>query len=156
MNKLVTFSTAASLLTLAACATSPLDEQRRMDMEADIDDILSYELDPLEYGEVRTCLSDSEVRGYRPLGKRHLLFTGRQGRQWVNTLRGTCPGLDDFSTFIMKPKLGGQLCDKDRFEVIDQFGSLSRAGTYPTCALGEFKPVTEAQVEEVRNRLEMR
>ena len=29
-------------------------------------------------------------------------------------------------------------------------------GVFETASLGEFKPVTEAQVDEVRNRLEMR
>jgi hypothetical protein len=30
------------------------------------------------------------------------------------------------------------------------------SGKGPTCVLGEFKPVTSAQVEEIENRLEMR
>lgn len=146
-----------SFLVLAGCAASPADEQRRKDMEADIDEILRYELDPLEYGEARNCLFDTEFDSYRALGKRHLLFRGRQGKQWVNVLRGRCSGLNDDSIFIMKPNMGSRLCDADRFNVVDRFESLARAeASAPTCVLGEFKPVTEAQVKEIQNRLEMR
>jgi hypothetical protein len=144
----------ASLLVLAGCATSPEEEHRRQEMEADIDDILSQELDPLEYGEVRTCLSDNQISRYRPLGNRHLLFEGKQGQLWVNMLRGRCPGLDKHSVIIMKPKLGGRLCDMDNFGAVDSVGvGLSTA---PNCSLGQFKPITEAQLKEVQNRLEMR
>ena len=146
----------ASLLTLAGCATSPEDERKREEMEADVDDILSYELDPAEYGETSTCLSDNEYRSYRALGKRHLLFRGRRDKQWVNILRGRCPNLNDDSVFIMRPNHAGRLCDMDRFSVVDRIESLSRAATAPICALGDFKPVTKAQVEEIEQRLEMR
>lgn len=155
-GRLTVCALAASLLALAGCATSPEDEQRRKDMEADVDEILSYELDPLEYGESKTCLSDNEVRSYRALGKRHLLIRGRQERLWVNVLRGRCSGLYDDSVFIMKPNMPGRLCETDRFEVVDRLGSLSSIGATQSCMLGEFKPVTEAQVKEIENRLEMR
>jgi hypothetical protein len=156
IGKLIVCAMIASLLALAGCATSPEDEQRRKDMEADVDDILSYELDPLEYGKPKTCLSDHEYRSYRALGKRHLLFRGRQGRLWVNVLRGRCSGLYDDSVFIMKPNMPGRLCDTDRFEVVDRLNSLSDINAAAQCALGEFKPVTAAQVKEIENRLEMR
>jgi len=155
-RKFVTCSIIASLLVLAGCAMSPEDEQRKKDMEADVDDILSYELDLAEYGEPKTCLLDSEYRSYHALGKRHVLFRGRQGKLWVNVLRGRCPNLDDDSVFVLKPSMGGRLCDTDRFNVADRFDSLSSANTAPTCVLGEFKPVAEAQVKEIETRLEMR
>ena len=146
----------ASLPALAGCATSALDEEKRRAMEADIDDILSYEHDPAEVSEAKSCLSSAEYRSYRALGKRHLLFTGRQGRLWVNVLRGRCLSLSDSSIFVMRPAQGGRLCELDRFEVADRIDLLSGTSTSPTCTLGEFKPVTEAQVEEIENRLEMR
>ncbi len=147
---------AASFLAFAGCATSPEEELKQQEMEADIDEILSYELDPLEYGEAKDCLSDTEYRSYRALGNRHLLFKGRQGKLWVNVLRGRCFGLDDNSVFVIKPGQAGRLCDMDRFNALNPPEPLSRADTAPTCALGEFRPVTEAQVEEIENRLQMR
>lgn len=146
----------ASFLAFAGCATSPEEEQRRKDMEADIDDILSYELDPLEYGESRKCLSSNEYRSYRALGKRHLLFWGRQNKRWVNVLRGRCSNLSRDSIFVMEPSMSTQLCELDQFRVGDRFDSLQNAAMMSTCVLGIFKPVTEAQVEEIMNRLEMR
>ena len=147
----------AVLLAVGGCATSPEDDSRRQNMEADIDEILAYELDKTEFGDPKNCLSTNEYRSFRALGNRHLLFEGRRGKQWVNVLRGRCPGLRDDSTFIMKPFTGGRTCDKDRFEVIDRTDiSLSQGIVGPTCVLGEFKPVAKAQLEEIETRLEMR
>lgn len=146
----------AAALALAGCAVSPEEEKKRQEMEADIDDILGQQLDPLEYGEPTSCLRDNEVRSYRALGTRHLLFEGRQGKLWVNTLRGRCATLDRNSVFITRPNVAGRLCDMDRFDVVPRgtVGTPAAAGS--TCVLGEFKPVTEAQVQEVENRLSMR
>ncbi|MBT8080946.1 MAG: hypothetical protein KJO56_00825 [Gammaproteobacteria bacterium] len=155
-RRLATCTMVASLLALTGCATSPEDEQRRKDMEADVDDILSFVHDPAEVGEIRNCLSESEFRSYRALGRRHLLFEGRQNRQWVNVLRGRCPGLDDDSVFIVEPNVAGRLCDMDRFSVVDRFDSIASARTAPMCVLGEFRPVVETQVRAIEDRLEMR
>jgi len=146
----------ASLLSFAGCATSPEDERRRLDMEADIDDILTYELDPAEYGEPKNCLYTHDYRSFRPLGNRHLLFEGRNDKQWVNVLRGRCPGLHKDSKFIMRPNVSNRVCDKDQFDIADHIDPYTLSGKGPTCVLGEFKPVTAAQVEEIENRLEMR
>ena len=146
----------AALLVLSACATSPEDERKREEMEADIDDILSYELDPLEYGEPKSCLSSNEYDSYRPLGNRHLLFEGRKGKLWVNVLRGRCIGMHRDSIFVMRPTQANRVCDMDRFDAVDRSGLHATAITSPTCVFGEFKPVTKAQVEEIENRLEMR
>ena len=158
-RRVMTYATClfvASILSFAGCATSPEDERRRLDMEADIDDILTYELDPAEYGEPKTCLSAHEYRSFRPLGNRHLLFEGRNDKQWVNVLRGRCAGLYDDSKFIMRPNMSRRFCDKDRFDVADHVDPYTLSGKGPTCVLGEFKPVTSAQVEEIENRLAMR
>ena len=147
----------AVLLVLGGCATSPEDDSRRQNMEADIDEILSYELDKTEFGDAKNCLSTNEYRSMRALGDRHLLFKGRKDKLWVNVLRGRCPGLRNDSTFIMNPTMSGRTCDKDRFEVIERFGgSLSRGISGPMCVLGEFKPVAKGQLEEIETRLEMR
>jgi hypothetical protein len=155
-RRLTICTLAASFVVFAGCATSPEDEERRKAMEADVDEILRYELDPLEYGEPRKCLPESEYRSYRALGKRHLLFFGRQNRQWVNVLRGRCSNLSRDSIFIMEPATSAQLCELDRFRVGDRLDSVRNASMMPTCVLGIFKPVTEAQVKEIEARLEMR
>lgn len=144
-----------AFLALTGCANSALEERKREEMEADIDEILSFELDPAEYGEPRSCLRDSEYQSYRALGQRHLLFQGRQKRLWVNVLRGRCFRLDDDVTFIVRPKISGRLCDKDLFGVASRSNPLRSVDSTPNCVLGEFRPVTEDQVKEIEKRLEM-
>jgi hypothetical protein len=128
-------------------------------MEADIDEILSYELDETVFGDPKNCLSEVQYRSFRALGNRHLLFEGKNDKQWVNVLRGRCSGLDDDTLFVMWQSMSGRLCDKDHFEAADRTGSsLSQGGAAmgPTCTLGEFIPVAGAQVNEIEARLEMR
>ena len=106
---------AVILLLLVGCATSPEAESRRQAMEADIDEILSYKLDPAEFGEPERCLSDSAYRNYRPLGDRHLLFEGRGEKLWINTLRGRCHDLRHGDVLVVKSFSARRLCDMDRF-----------------------------------------
>jgi len=149
----------ASLSLLASCAnpeTSALAESRRQAVEADIDDILSYAVDATEVGEPRRCLSESEYRDYRPLGDRHLLFEGKRDKQWINVLRARCSHLENGDFFIMEQTSARRMCASDQFQVSNRFNSTSwyDLGTGATCVLGEFKPVTRAQVEEIEKRLE--
>jgi len=144
----------AALLALTACASSPVDEQRRLDMEADIDEIMSYELDEAEFGEPKNCLSKHEYRSFRSLGERHILFEGRNDKQWVNVLRGRCFGLRENSTYIMTPATSGRTCDKERFEAVAQSATFLSPGS--VCLFGKFKPVSEGQLQEIEKRLEMR
>ena len=146
---LLTFS---AMLLIAACATSPEDEQRRLDREAAINDILSYQLDPVEYGETRRCLSDTEFQSYRALNDRHLLFKGRHDRLWVNKLRGRCPGLKSSSVLIVRKFGGNRFCSLDMFEATEWFGYTDRPGV--RCILGEFQPVTQAQIDQIEDVLE--
>jgi hypothetical protein len=129
---------------------------RKKNMEADIDEILTYELDETEYGKPRNCLSENNYRSFRALGNRHLLFEGRNGKQWVNILRGRCAGLNRNSMFIMHPSTAGRACDMDRFEVTDRSNALSSSAMTSSCMLGEFIPAAGPQVQEIENRLETR
>jgi len=144
-----------ALLTIGGCATSPEAEMRRQNMEADIDEILSYELDETEFGDPENCLSQQKYRSFRALGNRHLLFEGRNDKQWINVLRGRCVGLDRDNVFVMKPTSAGRACDMDRFEIVDRSNTLLSQGMGASCTLGEFIPVATAQVQEIEDRLEM-
>ncbi len=145
---------------VAGCAASPEVEDRRKAIEADIDEILSLPLDPAEYGEVKRCLSDMEFRGYRAIDDRHILFEGRRGKLWMNTLRGRCSDLRYGDVLVVRQFSSSRMCDGDQFRVTDWFDSPWyrrwpwQWGTGPICVLGKFQPVTEAQVEEIEARLE--
>lgn len=149
----------AALLLLPGCATSPEAESRRLAIQADIEEILSVQLDPAEYGETKRCLSDNEYRSFRSLDEKHILFEGRRGKQWINTLRTRCTDLRHGDVLIVRQFSGTRMCDADRFQVGDWFdwpwyrrwpwhwgGSW---GTGMQCSLGKFQPVTAEQVAEI-------
>lgn len=157
---------AAAALLCAACASSAVDEERRRAREADIADVLNLPLDPAEYGENKRCLSDREFRTFRALDDKRILFEGRHGRLWLNTLRAPCPDLRHGSALVVRRYTGTRMCSMDSFTVTDWFewpwyrrslGSWWRDwGTGPTCTLGEFRPVTAEQVAEIEAILESR
>ena len=157
--KLVVCMACIASLLLASCAVSPAAEERRLQKQASIAEILSRPLDSAEYGETKRCLSETESRSYRALDDRHILFEGSRHRLWINTLRGPCPDLRHGDVLIVRQFSARRLCDADRFEVADWF-------TWPwyrrwpwrwgmdwgvgmRCSLGKFQPVTAAQVEEI-------
>ena len=45
----------AAALSLAGCASSPADEKRMQEIEADINEILSLPLDEQQYGTTKRC-----------------------------------------------------------------------------------------------------
>jgi hypothetical protein len=146
----------AALLLVTGCATSPEEEDRREAIEADILDILSLSLGE-DVKPVR-CLSELQYRGIRPLDEKHLLFTGKGDKQWVNILRHRCHDLRHGSVLRVRLHSTMHICSTDRFAVDDWFEWpwYSRAprhwgawSTGMTCTLGEFYPVTEAQLAEI-------
>lgn len=155
----------ASLL-LAGCAVSPAAESERAAIEADINEILSLPLDPAEYGEAKRCLSDAEFQSFRALDDRHILFEGRHGRQWINSLAHTCTDLSYGDVLVVKSFDGLRMCKLDTFHVADWFTwpwyrrwpwYWGRSwGTGALCTLGEFQPVSKAQVDEIEALLDSR
>lgn len=151
-------------LLLAGCASTPDAENRRQQVEMDIDEILSLQLDPAEFGETRRCLSERDFRNFRSLGDRHILFEGRQGKLWINTLRGRCYDLRHGDVLVVRSFSGTRMCDMDRFEVADWFAwpwyrrwPWRWGGSWATgmqCTLGKFQPVLPGQVEEIEALLE--
>lgn len=161
-KNVMTVACAAALLC-TSCATAPEVTARREAIRADIEEILSLPLDPEEYGKTQRCLSDNKFRNYRPLGNRHLLFEGSRGKLWVNSLRGPCHDLRYGDVLVVRRFGGTRMCDMDRFQVSDWFDwpwyrrwpwHWGRWGSGPTCTLGKFQPVTEAQVQEIEALLD--
>ncbi len=158
MYKAIGFLSCTALL-LAGCASAPDYAARRQAVEADIDEILSVQLDPAEFGDTKRCLSDNEYRSFRPLGDRHILFEGRRDRLWINTLRGRCQDLRRGDVLVLRSFSGTRMCDMDSFQVADWFDwpwyrrwPWHWGGSWTTgmrCSLGKFQPVTEGQVEEI-------
>ena len=146
-------------LLIAGCASSPEAEERRLEKQASIADILSQPLDPAEYGEVKRCLADVEYRSFKALDEKHILFEGRGDELWINTLRAPCSDLRHGDVLIIRKFSGRRLCDMDTFEVADWFNWPwyrrtpwnwgTTWGVGMRCTLGKFQPVTQAQVDEI-------
>ena len=151
-------------LLFAGCATAPDVEKRRQDVESDIDEILSLQLDPDEFGESRRCLSEHDYRSFRPLGDRHILFEGRKGKFWINTLRGRCYDLRHGDVLVVRSFSTTRMCDMDSFQVADWFDwpwyrrwPWHWSGSWTSgrrCSLGKFQPVLEGQVREIEALLD--
>lgn len=146
------------------CAASPEAEERRRLMEEQIGLILAEPLDEEKYGTTRRCLSDTDYRSLRIIDDRRILFEGRRDRLWLNTLRTRCPDLRHSSVIVVRPTLTmGRMCEMDNFYVSDWFSwPWYRRwpwywgwgwGASATCALGEFQPVTESQVELIEEAI---
>ena len=161
-----TWLACTAALLCAACAVNPEAENRRRANEADIADVLSLPLDPAEFGETRRCLSDMDFRNFRALDDRRILFEGRRGRLWLNTLRMPCPDLRHGDVLIVRRISGTRICDMDTFQVADWFywpwyrrwpwhwgGNW---GMGMSCSLGKFQPVTAAQIAEIEAILKSR
>lgn len=152
------------LLACAGCATSPDAQQRTQATEEAIDAILSQPLDVAEYGESKRCLAGNEYRNFRVLDDQRILFEGRGGRLWLNTLRTRCPDLRFATALRVKSMYSyGRICDMDSFQPTDWFDWpwyrrwpwdwSGRRNTGMNCSLGKFQPVSEAQVEAIEAAL---
>ena len=145
---------------LAGCAVSPEQQARQQNIEDEIEAILSAPLDVAEYGEPRRCLSENEIRNFEALDDRRIVFEGRHGRLWLNSLRGACPDLEWAHALRVRSISFTRICDMDRFQPSDWFywpwyrrwpwSYESEWGMGPSCFLGTFQPVTEEQVEEIK------
>lgn len=166
MNKrnLIVCATLTLTLACAGCATSPEAEERTQATAEEIEAILNQPLDVAEYGETKRCLAGNEYRNFRVLDDQRILFEGRGGKYWLNTLRMRCPDLRFATALQVKSMYSyGRICDMDTFQPGDWFdwpwyrrwsrGWSNRASTSMTCSLGKFQPITEAQVDSIEAAL---
>ncbi|MDH3512573.1 MAG: DUF6491 family protein [Gammaproteobacteria bacterium] len=153
-------------LLCAGCAVSPEAESRRQAIEADIAAILSQPLDPATYGETKRCLAEREIRNFRALDDRRILFEGRGDKLWLNTLFARCSDLRFADTLRVKSFSWTSICHMDTFLAGDWFDWpwyrrwpwrwTSGWGMVTPCTLGQFQPVTAAQVGEIEAVLRSR
>ena len=143
----------------AGCASSPEVAERRRAMEAEIDAILSEPLEPAELGATKRCLSDHEYRNFRAIDDRRIVFEGRRGKLWLNTLRTRCPDLRHGRVLQVRSTWTvGRICELDNFMAGDWFSwpwyrrwpwYWGPWGTGATCTFGEFQPVTSGQIDAI-------
>jgi len=143
-------------LLLVSCAGKPGADKRVV--EEDIETILRQPLEKSEYAEAKRCLGVRDYDDFRVLDDKHILFEGRRGELWLNTLRTRCPELRHAMVLRVKSFSSmGRICDMDSFSARDWFGRDqwgSRGGGAGTCSLGSFEPVTAAQVGAIQAALD--
>lgn len=143
-------------LLLASCAGQPGADKRAV--EEDIETILRQPLEKSEYAESKRCLGVRDYDDFRVLDDKHILFEGRRGELWLNTLPTRCPELRRAMVLRVKSFSSmGRICDMDAFSARDWFGRDqwgSRGGGAGTCSLGSFEPVTAAQVGAIQAALD--
>lgn len=132
------------LLLAAGCAGGPAPDRQRMESAL-------QQLDADSYAATENCLSSVEYDTVEVLDEQHMLFQGTgKDDVWLNQLRQRCPGLreDDTLAFDMQ---GDRLCSLDTVTVVNHFMFWRRTG--PTCALGKFNKLTDAQAGLVRQAM---
>jgi hypothetical protein len=121
----------------------------------DIETILTQPLDQAEYVESQRCLSRYKFDRVEFLDNEHVLFIGRGGKAWLNTLRAPCVGLRRRDIPRFEYRGANQLCNLDTFVGLDSnFSGFSRSSA--SCALGSFQPVTQEQVALLKATVESR
>jgi hypothetical protein len=121
----------AVTLALDGCATGA-----GTDSGSDETAELSARLAGATYGRVPgppvSCVTLTDLRGNRALGRELILFEGTGGRQWVTRVRN-CPGLEYGRTLGFNAP-SGRLCRGDAAQVLDPRSN----AVLGSCAMGDF------------------
>lgn len=97
------------------------------------------------------CLNTMSYRRIEVLDNRRLAFHGRGDKVWLNQLRMPCVGLRSDHTLSFELR-NNRVCAMDTFRGLTMsFGGPMPMG--PTCFLGEFEPITKAQVALLKDAL---
>jgi hypothetical protein len=92
------------------------------------------------------CVSIPSIDDTAVLDDRTVLFFMRGDVVYRNYLSKTCPGLDRQDSFSYRTT-GGRLCKMDTITVLER--DPVRASTGFTCALGEFRPISTEEADEL-------
>lgn len=97
------------------------------------------------------CISLTRLDRTEVIDDRTIIFHMRGGVTYLNYLARECPGLEREERFMYSPT-SNRLCDVDTVTVLEQWGfGLTRGFT---CALGEFHPISELDLEDLRRTKE--
>jgi uncharacterized protein DUF6491 len=153
----VSLLTAGILMIFQGCATNPEAARAAEERAQNVDQILTQASD---YAQAKRCLGPNQYRSIRVLDDQHILFEGRKDQMWVNTLPIRCPGLRRNSTLVIERATGfGSLCKMDSISVYEWFDGpwYSRMpwrwSNSPRCGLGEFQPITPAQLQSLEKAI---
>ena len=95
------------------------------------------------------CVSLQLVESTDVVDDQNIIFTLRRDKVYRNHLPRKCPGLEREGRFAYE-STNGRLCSIDTITVLEQFGVGFTRGF--TCRLGEFVPLSPAEVEDLDPR----
>jgi hypothetical protein len=95
------------------------------------------------------CVSVSSIDETDAIDDQNIIFRMRGDRVFRNHLPRKCPGLERENRIAYRTT-AGRLCSIDTITVLEQFGAGLRDGF--TCRLGEFVPLSPAEVEDLELR----
>ncbi|MDH4108193.1 MAG: DUF6491 family protein [Gammaproteobacteria bacterium] len=145
----------AAAFVATSCATSPEVEARYRASEDRIAAIFGQAAETPELGPAERCLGELEIRNFRPLDDRYILFEGQRGKQWINQLHMRCFDLEYAQALRVRSFSMMRMCEFDSFMPGDWFDwpwyrrwpwHWGGWPTGSTCTLGKFHPVSEEHV----------
>ncbi len=107
--------------------------------------------EPEEVEGTEDCVWVRMLRRTEILDDRNILFYMTGDKVYRNFLPRRCPGLSRHEAFSYETRIS-QLCRADRITVLDSLGFGGIPG--PSCGLGKFYPVTENEIESMREQIE--
>ncbi len=125
----------AAIFTVMLCATPALGQ----DGEAQSNE-------PVLDRTPRSCIPASRIRSTEVIDDNTIIFRMRaRNEAYVNSLPVRCPNLEREGRFTYQLRTG-QICDDTTITVLELFG----AGLGVTCRLGQFRPITVAEIDELK------
>jgi hypothetical protein len=97
------------------------------------------------------CVNVSRIDETEALDDQNIIFRMRGDQVFRNHLPRACPGLERENRIAYRT-MSGRLCSIDTITVLEQWGIGFREGF--TCRLGEFVPLSPAEIEELEFREE--
>ena len=92
------------------------------------------------------CIITSRITQTDAIDDQNIIFRMRGNRVYRNTLPRTCPNLQRENRIAWETSTS-QLCNIDTITVLEPYGLGFRPGF--TCRLGEFVPLSPAEVEDI-------
>ena len=127
------------IAVLAGCASS----------QQPVDDLIYA---PDESVEWRRCLNLGLVTKTEIINDRNIVYYMRGRDIYRNVLPRRCPGLYEEGSYTYRTQMG-RLCENDLLTVLSGIDAGNIAG--PTCRVGKFYPMTEPEVDALREEAEL-
>jgi uncharacterized protein DUF6491 len=123
------------------------------DPAPNVDEILSNNGDAGDYAKTQRCLRSDAIEHTRILNDRYIVFETSRTERWLVKLDQPCPGLAPHATLEFDARPTG-ICEWNDLRVITSYGpGFPTRG--PPCRLPAFQPVTQEQVDALREALKL-